>query len=213
MPARLSLTQCALISMLLVLPFPLAAQVAPQATDIADLSVTKTAPPTAFGGAPITYVINVANAGPDGAFGIGNVGIHAEDVHATSATGVELSDPLPPQTTFVSLNQTSGPSFSCTTPAVGANGTVTCTIANLAAGATAAFSLVVTTPLAASGTITNTATVSELAASDFNPSNNSASASTTISPSPAIPAMSPLMLALLAIALALIGFSIARTAI
>jgi uncharacterized repeat protein (TIGR01451 family) len=60
-------------------------------------------------GATLTYGITVNNDGP-------NIALDAV-----------LSDPLPPGTTFQSL--TAEPGWTCTTPAVGVTGTVTCTTA------------------------------------------------------------------------------------
>lgn len=111
--------------------------------DSADLAVSKTGPATVAAGQNATYTISVTNSGPDG----------AEDV--------TLSDFLPSGTTFVSLTQTSGPAFSCTTPAVGAGGAVTCTNASVASGATASFTFVVAvSPSYDGSTVSNTATVS-----------------------------------------------------
>jgi hypothetical protein len=95
---------------------------------------------------------------------------------------VSLSDPLPAGTTFVSGTQTAGPALTCTTPAAGASGTVGCTIATLASGASATYSLVVAVdPAALNGTvITNTATVTG-ATTDPTPGNGTASATTTVS--------------------------------
>jgi uncharacterized repeat protein (TIGR01451 family) len=130
----------------------------------ADLSVTKSgAPDPVNAGGNITYTINVASAGP------------------SDAQSVSLSDATPANTTFVSITQTAGPSFSCTGPALGGTGTVTCTIATFAAGASASFSLVVNvntnTPNAT--TISNTATMSS-STTDNVPGNNSATATTTV---------------------------------
>ncbi|HEX4953101.1 MAG TPA: nuclease [Thermoanaerobaculia bacterium] len=87
---------------------------------------------------------------------------------ATNSSGqpldsATLTDPLPADTTFVSLASPAG--WSCTTPAVGASGTVTCsTTAGMPAGS-AVFTLVVEVGLLApaGSTISNQA---ELSASD-----------------------------------------------
>ncbi len=131
----------------------------------ADLSVTKTdSPDPVIAGANLTYTITVANAGPN------------------AAQSVSLTDTLPAGTTFVSLTAPAG--FSCTTPAVGGNGTVTCTIASLAAGATQTFTLIVQVgaSVAAGTVISNTATVSA-ATSDPNAANDSATTTTTVATS------------------------------
>jgi large repetitive protein len=152
-------------------------------TLLADLAVSKSgAPPTLVAGAPVTWTIVVSNNG------------------ASDAANVTLSDVLDPQTTFVSLGQ-SGPAFNCTPPAVGANGTVNCSIATLASGASTTFTLVVNTKISAGGTLSNTANVSTTTA-EATLANNSATASVTVSPSPLVPALSPMMLMLLGAMLA-----------
>jgi len=98
---------------------------------VADLSVVKSGPANANAGTNVTYAITVANNGPS---------------NAASAT---LVDVLPAGTTFVSLNQNSGPAFNCTTGA-----TVNCSIASLTAGSSAAFTLTVAVSSgAAAGTL------------------------------------------------------------
>jgi uncharacterized repeat protein (TIGR01451 family) len=142
----------------------------------ADLSITKTGAPTANVGDTLTYTINVANAGPN------------------DASVLVLSDPLPPGITFVSLSAPGG--WTCTTPAVGANGTITCNLAALANGASSGpFTLVGLVTPAAAGTVSNTATVGG-AEADATPGNNSASVSTDIIAAPPPPPPTSLSLAL-----------------
>jgi uncharacterized repeat protein (TIGR01451 family) len=142
-----------------------------QVKTAADVSVTKADdvdPVTA--GDDVTYTLIVNNAGP------------------SDAQSVAVRDPIPANTTFVSLMQNGGPAFTCIAPAVGGPGTVTCTIATLAAGATASFSLVVNvnanTPDGSviSNTVTATSTTS-----DPVPGNNSATQTTTVSAAPPPP--------------------------
>jgi len=174
----------------------------------ADLEITKSdSPDPVTAGTNLTYTITVTNGGPGAAST--RIPVHATDVGAL-ASGVSLTDVLPPQTTFVSLTQNTGPSFGCTTPAVGTNGTVTCLIASLATGASASFSLVVAIAPSASGTVSNTATVATQNTSDPNPANDTATANTLLTSGTAIPTMSPLLLALLAMAFALTGFIVLR---
>src|SRR5438445_607440 len=74
----------------------------------ADLSITKSdSPDPVAPGGTLTYTITIGNAGPN------------------AAVNVTMSDPLPPQTTFQSVAAPAG--WSCTTPAVGTTGTVSCT--------------------------------------------------------------------------------------
>lgn len=127
-------------------------------TPSADLSVTKTGPATVERGANATFTIVVTNNGP------------------SAATSVTLTDVVPTGTTFVSLSQTNGTAFSCTTPAVGAGGTVTCSAASLASTSSATFTLTVNVGAGAPSPITNTASASS-AISDPNAANDSSTAS------------------------------------
>ncbi len=134
----------------------------------ANLSITKTdSPDPVLAGGNITYTITAANAGP------------------SAATSTAVSDTLPANTTFVSLASPAG--WACTTPAVGAGGTVTCTNASLASGGSAVFTLVVQVAAAtAQGTvISNTAAVASTT-SDPSTANNSATATSTVNAPTAI---------------------------
>lgn len=126
--------------------------------DRSDLSVTKTASPDpVVFREQITYDILLRNDGP-------SVGFDAT-----------VEDVLPTDTLFVSLARPSG--WTCTTPAVGASGTVTCQHPQAPVGGPFLFRLVVEVPLAYAGPlpIANTVTVS--AARDPDPSDNSATVS------------------------------------
>jgi uncharacterized repeat protein (TIGR01451 family) len=129
----------------------------------ADLVLAKTGPTTVVPGTTATYTLTLTNNGP------------------SSAAAATLTDTLPGGATFVSLVQNSGPAFICTTPAVGAGGTVACSNASLAANAVAGFSLVVAIPgnTAIGGTLINTASASSSTA-DPNGANSSASASASV---------------------------------
>ncbi|MEO8276651.1 MAG: hypothetical protein ABI639_10540, partial [Thermoanaerobaculia bacterium] len=127
----------------------------------ADLSVTKVdTPDPVTAGGNITYTITVANAGP------------------SSAATVALSDTLPAGTTFVGLTSAGG--WSCSTPAIGVGGTVTCNNASFATG-NAVFTLVVQAggSVTAGTVISNTAAVTSPTA-DPNSGNESATATTTV---------------------------------
>ena len=110
-------------------------------TPQADMQVIKNGPATIVPGQNITYTITATNAGP------------------STAVSVSLTDPLPGVTTFVSLASPGG--WSCSTPAVGAGGTISCTLASFAPSVPAVFTLVVKLPASVPmGTVeTNTATV------------------------------------------------------
>ncbi len=120
-------------------------------TTSVDLAVSETASanPVDPGGS-LTYTITDTNNGPD------------------PASGVVLTDSLPPEATFVTFS--SGCALSGTT--------VTCTIGDLAAGAQAVNTITVTAP-SSPGTITNGVTIQGNEA-DPNTANNSASLSTTV---------------------------------
>jgi hypothetical protein len=116
-----------------------------------------------------------------------------------------MTDPLPAGTTFVSEAQNTGPVFACVNPAVGANGTVTCSIASMAAGSTATFTIVAQVSGAAvvGSVISNTATVSS-ATTDPTPANGTSSAGSVVAnagPPQVIPTLNEWMLALLALLL------------
>jgi uncharacterized repeat protein (TIGR01451 family) len=130
-------------------------------TASADLSVSKSGPLTAVAGTNVTYTIVVSNSGP------------------SNAANVSLTDAVPVNATFVSASQNSGPTFSCTNPPPGGSGTMTCTIASLAPGAPATFSMTVhINPGAVGAAINNTANVSTTS-TDSNQGNNTSTVVTT----------------------------------
>ena len=139
----------------------------------ADLAITKMASPSPVeAGTNLTYTLSVSNS-----------------VAATAATSVVLNDPLPTHTTFVSLVPAAG--WLCTTPTVGANGTVNCTRPSLAmADGAQAFTLVVRVDLQtpASTSIGNTATVSSSTV-DPTPADNTATTSTPVTFAQSLPAV------------------------
>src|SRR6202041_2455382 len=107
----------------------------------ADISMTQTvAPATVAPGGTITYTESVTNNGPN------------------TASGVTLYQQTPTNTTFASITAAAG--WTCTSPAVGATGQGTCTIASLNSGTSSGnFTYVVTVgaSVAAGTTIVNTA--------------------------------------------------------
>jgi uncharacterized repeat protein (TIGR01451 family) len=123
----------------------------------ADLSLTKSSSPNpAIAGQQVTYALTAANAGPD------------------AALAPVIVDRLPAGSTF------QGASSGCTfDPGTGPAGTVTCTLADLAAGGSATVQVVV---LAPAGSLVNSATVSS-ATADPDATNNGAAAATTVNSS------------------------------
>jgi len=128
----------------------------------AELVLSKSGPASAAANTNVTYSLNLLSGGPD------------------AATDVTVSDPLPSGMNFVSLASPAG--WTCTTPAVGTNGTVSCTNPSLAAGSNVSFSLTMAIPNGTpAGTVfTNVATVSS---TTFDPTdeNNSSTAVTIVS--------------------------------
>ena len=127
----------------------------------ADVAVTKSGPAAAGPDTDVVYTIVVRNGG------------------TVAATNVTLTDTLPGTMTFVSLDQSGAP-FSCSTPAATTGGTITCTAATLAAGATTTFTLTAHVPAGTSGMeFTNQAVVTSSA--DPNEENNAGSTTFIVS--------------------------------
>lgn len=126
-----------------------------------DLGIVKTGPDSIARGANITYTITVSNAGPD------------------AAIDAAMNDVLPADLTFVSVSSPMG--WSCTMPAVGANGTVNCTNPTFGVTGGEVFTLVAkvgagTTP----GTfISNRATIAS-STPDTNEENDSSTSSALV---------------------------------
>lgn len=124
----------------------------------ADLAITKSdSPDPVTVGASLTYTLDVTNAGP------------------STASSVQVTDPIPVGTTFVSATPSAG---SCGF----AGGIVTCDLGTVANGGAESVVVVVTPQPGSEGTILNVATVSS-AVPDPDSVNNTASESTTINPS------------------------------
>jgi uncharacterized repeat protein (TIGR01451 family) len=131
------------------------------ATDIvggatqADVALTSVATPSfVFAGNNITYTEAITNNGP------------------ATATGLSFTEATPANTTFESVSPPAG--WTCTAPAVGATGTVTCSAASLAVAAESDIIMVVNVPAtvtAASSPITATSNVTTTT-SDPNSGNN-----------------------------------------
>src|SRR3954452_18385050 len=130
----------------------------------ADVSVATT-------GGESDFVITVANAGPNTAANVTpNAAAHAR---RDAAANVMLPDAVPSGSTFAAWEQTSGPRFNCTTPAVGGSGNISCTIANLPGIEGKSISAVFELTLNASGETTNTATVASTTADPRTDNNTS----------------------------------------
>jgi uncharacterized repeat protein (TIGR01451 family) len=136
-------------------------------------------------GQTLVYTLTVANAGP------------------AAADGVTVTDPLPAGTTFVSCTASQG---TCAGPAAGTNGTVVASLGTIPNGGGATITIQ-TTVVAPAGSIRNTATVTSTTPDD-NPDNNTDS--TVVVSNSSIPTLSASFLAILAVALAAVGFAILR---
>lgn len=124
-----------------------------------DLALAKSAQPNPINvGQNLTYTLTAINNGPD------------------TATGATVTDTLPAGVTFVSATPSQG---TCSE----ASGTVTCNLGDLANGANATVTIVVTTT--ASGAIANTASVSGNE-DDPDTANNTASTVTDVQANPHI---------------------------
>jgi uncharacterized repeat protein (TIGR01451 family) len=149
----------------------------------ADVSITKTPAPGPYGtGNNLTYTIAVNNGGP------------------TAAANATVTDTIPAGTTFVSAIPSQG---SCSGTTL-----VTCNLGTLANAGSATIALTVTLP-STPGPVANTAAVSTTSP-DPNSLNNQSTSNITVVPASNIPAISPMMLLLLAMALAMAGFIVQR---
>lgn len=104
-------------------------------------------------GVPLTYVLNVTNSGP------------------APSNNVTATDPLPAGLTYLSSTASQG-------TVTEANGTVTASLGTLAPGASASVTIVAVPTVA--GNVTNTGTVA--GTPDSNPTNDTSTVTTTISP-------------------------------
>ncbi|MGB7924334.1 MAG: HYR domain-containing protein [Pyrinomonadaceae bacterium] len=93
------------------------------ATDLS-IAVNKIGAFSAPAGGSVSFTIEVANNGPD------------------AAANVEIRNPVPADTTFLSITQNSGPTFTCVDPGAGNMGTTLCSIAGLSKDDTASFTVV-----------------------------------------------------------------------
>ncbi len=129
----------------------------------ADLAVVKSdSPDPVVASQNLTYTIDFVNNGP------------------SDAQSVTVTDPMPPNTTFVSAS-VKGKKWSTSAPAVGGTGTITFSKATVAAGETAVFTIVLNVNLNTPNntTLTNTATAAS-ATADPTPGNNSSTTTTLV---------------------------------
>jgi len=125
-----------------------------------DLFVTKIANLTSVKATQnLVYTVTVKNLGP------------------YRAAAVVMNDPVPANSGFMSLNSSGVP---CTTPAVGAVGTIACNLGNMASGATATFTITVKVGGASNKTSINNTAKGNSPNFDPNLANNSATATTQI---------------------------------
>jgi hypothetical protein len=116
-----------------------------------------------------------------------------------AATSVVVTDVLPAGATFNSATPTQGSCVGTTT--------VTCTLGTINSAASASIALVVTPT--GSGSLSNTATVTA-ANTDGNPANNASTVALVIDPAQTIPALSPMVLLMLALMLGVAGMVAVR---
>jgi uncharacterized repeat protein (TIGR01451 family) len=113
-------------------------------------------------GHQVLYSIEVSNKGP------------------SAAAAVALSNDAPPNTTFHSFGQLTGPTFTCTNPNEGETGTTNCSITSLGRGESAIFVATYVVDTVANGTvISNTASITTTTA-DPNEDSNSSTAEVTV---------------------------------
>ena len=132
----------------------------------ADLVLTSAPNPnTVAPNGVLAFTQTVTNAGP------------------SDATGLFFTSTIPANTTFQSLTVPSG--WSCTTPAIGATGTISCAATALVSGGSATFTLItsVNNGVADGTVLTNTASVSSFTP-DPNGYNNSLQTKATVKTSP-----------------------------
>jgi len=133
---------------------------------------------TPNGFVPIDLAISkVANIDPVAAGSNLDYTIAVQNLGTQPALNTVWTDTLPTGTRFVSLSTVAG--WTCTTPLVGATGTINCSNASVAVG-TSTFTLVVSVDAnVAAGLLNNTAAVSTTSI-DSDPLNNTAIAATNV---------------------------------
>lgn len=139
---------------------PQSVSLAGSGTLLADVKIGLTGPSSAAPGSQNTYVFTVSNAGP------------------STASGAALTAQVPNGTKFVGVTMTEG---SCTHPAAGStSGTITCSLGDLAAGASALNNVTLKITLTSKGGTIAVAGKASSSTSDPNLGNNVASLTTTV---------------------------------
>ena len=136
---------------------------------VTDLQISKSYEGSSIGiaGGTLQAVVWVYNYGPD------------------AAQNVTITDETPSNTAFQSLIHTDGPTFACTTPTVGAAGTITCTRSSLARGEVAGFVITyVISPNSGNTTTTSMATASTTTTDRISTDNDSSADATVSNPAP-----------------------------
>ncbi|GHF52103.1 putative repeat protein (TIGR01451 family) [Deinococcus metalli] len=136
-------------------------------TPVADLSITKTDGVSTFRvGSVLTYTVVVSNAGP------------------STATGATVSDPLPSGIAAANMTYSASASSGATTTVTGTKTGALSDTVTLAPGATVTYTVTIMVPSGyASGSLTNTATVTAPSGiTDPNSANNTASDTDTREP-------------------------------
>src|SRR5262244_1084745 len=133
----------------------------------ADLSVTKKGPSSVTAGENVTYTITVSNLGPQ-----------------NSVAPNQLTDTLPPGTTFIAATPDTG--WSCSAPPPGGTGSIICTnLSSVPLGSSFNFTFVLhlSPSIPAGATIMNTAMVSH-AGTDPDMTNNASATNTAVTALP-----------------------------
>jgi hypothetical protein len=123
---------------------------------------------TAVAGSNVSILVWVFNVGPD------------------AAQSASFSNASPANTTFQSLTQTAGPTFTCSTPPVNSAGTTTCTKSSLNRDVAAGFIInyKVNTSIPNGSDLSTTATVTSSTSDNRDASNSSDSSANASNPTP-----------------------------
>ena len=134
----------------------------------ADVSVLTSVIGSASSNSQVLFSVEVTNGGP------------------SDAGSVQLTNSVPGNTTFVSFQQLSGPSFNCTTPNAGETGDTVCTITTLAKGETSTFLGTYLVGNVASGTVISNTASAASSTDDPDTDNNSLTADIEVSSAPCV---------------------------